>query len=390
MKVLISGAGIAGTCLAFWLERYGFEPTLVERAPGLRSGGYIIDFWGAGFDVAERMGLGAQIQERGYKVQEMRQVDRTGKRIVGVKVGALDRMLQGRYSSLPRSELAACLQGALSPHIVTLFDDGIERMQGSGRVIQVDFQRAPSRAFDLVIGADGLHSTVRGLVFGAHQPFERYLKMKVAAFTVAGYRPRDELVYLMHREVGRQVARFSMRDDRTMFLFVFADEDPSIPDALKDQKALLQRHFSGCGWECPHILERLADQRELYLDRVSQVHMNHWHAGRTALLGDAAFCVSLLGGQGCALAMVAAYVLAGELKRAGGDHEVAFVRYEQRLRPFMAAKQRAALRFASFFAPASRWSLSLGNLALRLANMPLVSALALGREFRDRLELPEY
>ncbi|HEY7929532.1 MAG TPA: FAD-binding domain [Steroidobacteraceae bacterium] len=390
MKVLISGAGIAGTCLAFWLRRHGFAPTLVERAPGLRSGGYIIDFWGAGFEIAERMGLASQIQDRGYKVRELRQVDRAGKRIVGLSVGVLDRMMAGRYSSLPRSELAACLHQALAPEVVTLFDDGIVRLDARGPAVQVEFQHAASRAFDLVIGADGLHSAVRGLVFGPDRIFERYLKIKVAAFTVEGYRPRDELVYLMHREIGRQVARFSMRDDRTMFLLVFADEDPSIPVGLMDQKALLHRHFRNCGWECAHILELLADQRELYLDRVSQVHMDHWHAGRAALVGDAAFCVSLLGGQGCALAMVAAYVLAGELKRAGGEHELAFARYEQRLRPFMAAKQRAALRFASFFAPASRWSLALGNFALRLATIPVVSALALGRQFQDRLELPEY
>jgi 2-polyprenyl-6-methoxyphenol hydroxylase-like FAD-dependent oxidoreductase len=390
VRVLISGAGIAGTCLAFWLERYGFEPTLVEQAPTPRTGGYVIDFWGAGFEVAERMGLTSRILQRGYKVRELRQVNRRGQRVGGLAVGAFDRMLQGRYISLPRSELAACLNEALAPNIVTIFDDGIARLESSAQAVQVHFQRALGRSFDLVIGADGLHSQVRRLVFGRDAGFERYLHMKVAAFTTEHYRPRDELVYVIHRDVGRQVARFAMRDDRTLFLFVFADNDASIPARLDEQKALVRRHFRDCGWECPQILDELECQDDLYLDCVSQVRMDRWHRDRVALVGDSAFCISLLGGQGCALAMVAAYILAGELKLAGGDHTLAFGRYERRLRDFMTAKQQAALRFAAFFAPGSRRALWLSNLLLRLAAMPLLSSLAIGRELQDRLELPDY
>lgn len=389
-RILISGAGIAGTCLAFWLRRHGFEPTLVEQAPALRTGGYVIDFWGTGFDVADRMGLAAAVLERGYKVRELRQVDRRGRRVGGVTVGTFDRLLQGRYTSLPRSELAACLYETLPPDVVTFFDDGIARLQDSEDAVHVDFERGASRTFDLVVGADGLHSQVRRLVFGSDARFERYLHMKVAAFTAEHYQPRDELVYLIHRQVGRQVARFSMRDDRTLFLFVFADEDPSIPVDLEGRKSLVHRHFAACGWECPQILAALERESELYMDCVSQVHVDSWHRDRVALLGDSAFSVSLLGGQGCALAMTAAYVLAGELKLAGGDHELAFTRYEQRLRGLLTAKQTAALRFAAFFAPGSRWSLFLGNLVMKLADIPFISTLAVGRELQDRLELPEY
>lgn len=211
--MLISGAGIAGTCLAFWLKRHGFEPTLVERAPALRTGGYVIDFWGAGFEVAARMGLVAQILQRGYQVRELRQVDRHGKRVAGVSMATFERMLRGRFTSLPRSELAACLYEALPADVVTRFDDGIARLQDGADAVHVNFERGASRSFDLVIGADGLHSQVRRLVFGEDARFERYLHMKVGAFTTEHYRPRDELVYLIHREVGRQVARFSMRDE---------------------------------------------------------------------------------------------------------------------------------------------------------------------------------
>ncbi len=313
---------------------------------------------GAGFDVAERMGLVPEILRRGYKVNELREVDRSGKRVGGFSIDVLDRLTQGRYSSLPRGELAACLYRALGTSIETIFGDGIARLDAAMSQISVEFHNSSSRSFDLVIGADGLHSQVRRLVFGNDARFERFLHMKVAAFSVEKYRPRDELVYLIHRQVGQQIGRFSMRDDRTMFLFVFADDDPAIPTDVSAQKAILRERFSESGWECAGILDALECSADWYMDRVSQVRLDRWQQGRVALVGDAAFCVSLLGGQGCALAMLAAYILAGELKHAGGDHEAAFGRYEHRLRDFLSSKQEAAL--------------------------------AVGRQIRDRLELPEY
>jgi 2-polyprenyl-6-methoxyphenol hydroxylase-like FAD-dependent oxidoreductase len=390
MRVLISGAGIAGPCLAYWLQRHGFEPTLVERAPRLRAGGYIIDFWGAGFDVADRMGLVPQILEKGYQVRELRQVDRTGERAAGFAVTALDRITKGRYTSLPRSELAASIFGALGDRVETIFDDSVTRIEDRGHDVQVRFERTPPRAFDLVIGADGLHSQVRRIVFGEEERFERFLGLKVAAFETAGYSPRDELVYVVHREVGQQVGRFSMRDDRTLFLFVFADETPRIPADLDGQRTLLRENYSGSGWECPKILDALERAEALYMDRVSQIQMERWSQGRVALVGDAAFCVSLLAGQGSALAMVAAYILAGELRRASGDYEVAFAEYQARLLRFIGNKQKAAVKFASFFAPRSRFGMFLGNQVTRLMAIPFVTELAVGREIRDAVELPDY
>lgn len=390
MKVLISGAGIAGPCLAYWLRHHGFEPTLVERAPRLRTGGYIVDFWGAGFDVADRMGLVKSILEKGYQVREVRQVDRNGKRVSGFAVSVFDRMTAGRFTSVPRSELAASIFHALGDRVETLFDDSISAIEDLGGEVRVRFERSPARAFDIIIGADGLHSQVRRLIYGDEARFEKYLGMKVAAFAVPGYRPRDELVYVIHSELGQQVGRFAMRDDCTMFLFVFADPNPEIPADLPGQKALLRERFSGSGWECPTILAKLDDTDALYIDRVSQIQMDRWTQGRVALVGDAAFCVSLLGGQGSALAMVAAYILAGELKRAHGNHEVAFAQYQERLGAFIAGKQKAAVRFAPFFAPRSRFGMFFRNQVMKLMAIPFVSELAVGREIRDRVDLPEY
>jgi 2-polyprenyl-6-methoxyphenol hydroxylase-like FAD-dependent oxidoreductase len=390
MRILVSGAGIAGPCLAYWLTRYGFTPTLVERAPALRTGGYIIDFWGAGFEVADRMGLVPEIIDRGYKVGELRLVDRSGKRVSGFGVKVLDRLTRGRYTSLPRSELAASIYRSLGDGVETLFDDSITEIDDTGREVRVRFEHSSPQVFDLVVGADGLDSRVRRLVFGDAARFERFLGMKVGAFDAEGYRPRDDLVYVIHRDVGQQVGRFSMRGDRTMFLFVFADSDPEIPTDLDRQKRLLHERFSDSGWECPAILEELDRSASLYLDRVSQIHMARWTQGRVALVGDAAFCVSLLAGQGSALAMVAAYILAGELKRAGGQHETAFAKFQERLQSLIARKQTAALKFASFFAPPSRFRLLIGNLLVELMAIPAITELAVGREIRDVIELPSY
>lgn len=390
MKILISGAGIAGPSLAFWLREHGFQPTIVERAPRLRSGGYIIDFWGAGFEVADRMHLVPTILQRGYQFKEVREVDRNGKRVGGFGVRAIARASGGRFTSVPRSDLSAVIFERLGDRVETIFDDSITGIEDRGGEVRVQFERTPPRTFDLVIGAGGLHSHVRRLVFGEAARFERYLGLKVAAFSVDGYRPRDELVYVTHTDVGQQVGRFAMRDDRTTFIFVWRDPSPKIPGDPAHQKAYLRERFSRSGWECPHILDALEHVDTLYIDRVSQIHMDRWTQGRVALVGDAAFCVSLLGGQGSALAMTAAYILAGELKRANGDYRTAFAAYQERLGTFIAGKQQAAVRLSPFFAPTSRLGLFLRNQITKLISIPFIAQLAVGREFRDRVELPEY
>jgi 2-polyprenyl-6-methoxyphenol hydroxylase-like FAD-dependent oxidoreductase len=392
MRILVSGAGIAGPTLAWWLLRHGLTPTLVESAPRLRTGGYVIDFWGAGFEVADRMGLLPEIQRQGYVVREVRAVGAAGRRVAGFRADAFARALQGRFVSLSRGDLAAILYDALEGRVETLFGDCIERLDQNESGVQVTFRSGRAREFDLVLGADGLHSRVRQLVFGQEPRFEHYLGCKAAAFSVDGYRPRDELVYVLYSEVGRQVARFSMRDDRTMFLFTWREADPSLPGSFEEQKAALRRRFGNSGWECPQILDALDGATDLYYDRVSQIRMEPeaWHHGRVALLGDAASCVSLLAGQGSALAMVAAYILAGELYRAQGDYAGAFARYGQLWEPFVRGKQQAALRMASFFAPPSQTYLFLRNRVMNLMSLPGVARLSMGTSLTDKIVVPSY
>ncbi|HUB79972.1 MAG TPA: FAD-binding domain [Bryobacteraceae bacterium] len=392
MRVLISGAGIVGPTLAYWLNHYGFETTIVEKAPRLRTGGYVIDFWGAGFDVAERMNLMEEIKSKGYLVEEVRIVDRTGRRVAGFPAAAFARATGGRYVSLPRADLAALIFGRIADRVEPIFDDSISTIREESNCARVVFASGLQREFDLVVGADGLHSRVREIAFGPEAQFEQFLGYKAAAFEVAGYRPRDELVYVMYTEVGQQVGRFAMRDDRTMILLTFADRDPDVggPSA---QRALLRRRFGSSGWECPAILDALdsADGPEdLYFDRVSQIRMKAWSRGRVVLVGDAAYCVSLLAGQGSALGMAGAYILAGELHRAKGNYSLAFARYGALFGPLIDAKQKASLRFAGTFAPKSRTAMWLRNRIFNLLSIGWVADLAVGRDLADRILLPDY
>ena len=185
-----------------------------------------------------------------------------------------------------------------------------------------------------------------------------------------------------------------MRDDRTMFLFTLADEYPGSPVDVQSQKALVRKRFEGSGWECAQILAALDAADDFYFDRVSQIrmdpHQGLWTRGRVTLIGDAASCVSLLAGQGTALAMVAAYILAGELSRCGGDYAAAFRRYQELFGPFVLAKQKAALRFAGSFAPKSEFSLFLRNQIFRLMAIRWIADLAVGRDLADHIALPAY
>jgi len=394
MRILISGAGVAGPTLAWWLLRHGFTPTLVESAPHLRTGGYVIDFWGAGFEIANRMGLLPSIRPHGYIVREIRVVDDRGRTAASLPTLAFFKMTQGQFLSIPRGDLAACIYAALDGKVETLFGDRVVRVEQSDSGVEVGFASRPARHFDLVIGCDGLHSGIRQLVYGNESQFEKYLGFKVAAFEAHSYAPRDELVYMMHTGVGRQIARFSMRDNRTMFLFTFQDDHPALPSTLSGQKALLRDQFDSMGWETPQILDALDQTTDLYIDRVSQIYMGpapgSWSRGRVTLLGDAAFAVSLLAGQGTALSMIAAYILAGELRRAGGDHERAFHEYQQRFGPFVLGKQKAAPRLAGFFAPRSQLALFVRNRAMSLMKIPWIANLAIRRDIADRIRLPDY
>ena len=390
-SVLISGAGIAGPALAFWLNHHGLVPTLVERAPALRTGGYIIDFWGLGYDIAEKMGVLPEILTSGYQVREVRIVNGHGRRSGGFDANVLRQAAFGRLTSVPRGDLAAILYRAVESRVETHFGDSVAGLDERPDGVLVRFEHAPPRRFDLVIGADGQHSVVRALAFGPESEFETFLGYTVAAFEVPGYRQRDDDVYVAYSVPGSQISRFTLRGDRTMFLCVIAEEAPQYVashDRAAQQRYLHSR-LAGLGWECPQILDALDRAQELYVDRVSQIRMNRWTKGRVALVGDAAYAPSLLAGQGSALAIIGAYVLAGELARAENPLD-AFARYEALLQPFLRRKQDAAKGFASSFAPKTQFGIFLRNQITKLLGARYLAKLALGRSLIDRIQLPSY
>jgi 2-polyprenyl-6-methoxyphenol hydroxylase-like FAD-dependent oxidoreductase len=390
MKIAISGAGVAGPALAYWLCRTGHEPTLIERASRFRTGGYVIDFWGVGYHVAERMGIGPAIREAGYQVRAIRSVGSNGRIRASLGVDTFRRASGGKFVSIRRGDLAAAIYAAVKGDVEPIFGDSITAIDEYADGVHVRFEHGQPRDFDLVIGADGLHSNVRQLTFGTESDFEHYLGCLVAACVVDGYPDRDELVYMTHSQPSRSVARFSLRDNRTLFLFVFRGEPPRDVNDAAACIALLRREFADGGWECPQILAALDGVNDLYFDVVSQIRLDRWSRGRVLLIGDAAACVSLLAGEGTGLAITESYVLAGELLCAAGDHRQAFRAYEARLRPFVESKQAGAENFIPVFATQTHMGIWFRDLAMRAMNIRPLGDLLVGRSLRDEFDLPDY
>ncbi|MCA8902550.1 MAG: FAD-binding domain [Hyphomonas sp.] len=392
MKIAISGAGVAGPSLAHWLLKTGHEPTLIEEAPGFRAGGYVIDFWGVGYDVAEKMGILPEVMARGYQVQEVRLVKESGAKAAGFSADVFRRMTHDRFTSLPRGELAEVIFNSVKDKTETLFSETITAIEDHGDGVSVTLQKGGTREFDLVVGADGLHSNVRRLVWGEQSQFEKPVGFHVAAFECPGYPHRDEDVYVSFAKPGLSISRFAMRDDRTLVLFIFENERMAtpLPHDVAAKKAILHDIFGNMGWEAREMLDAMDDSAEVYFDRVSQAVVPQWSKGRAVLLGDAAACPSLLAGEGTGLAMTEAYVLAGELKQSGGDVAKAFSNYEARLRPFLEEKQKSALAFASSFAPRTEFGIWLRNMATHLMVIPPLADLLMGSSVKDDFDLPDY
>lgn len=389
-RILVSGAGIAGLTLAYWLAEYGFEPTVVEIAPKLREGGYVIDFFGAGVEVAAKMGIESEIAAQSIPVHEIALVDERGRRKAGFSVEQLKRVTDGRFYSLLRSSLARIIHDALPGNVEFVFGDSIARIDQAKDGVFVEFESGKTRSFDLVVGADGLHSKVRRLVFGPEAAFEKFFGYYTSSFTVDD--ARHEPVFLSHTVPHRQVGTYSIDRSRAAAFFIFSAPeklDYDHHDTAK-QKEILRRAFADVGWRCPELLAKMDSAPDFYFDTVSQIRMDRWHEGRVTLVGDACDCPSLLSGQGSTLAMVGAYVLAGELYKAGGDHAQALPRYEEIFKPFMDAKQDIARKFAGSFVPKNRWDLFVRNTFTNLMFLPFVTRWLVHRFMMDHIELEVY
>jgi 2-polyprenyl-6-methoxyphenol hydroxylase-like FAD-dependent oxidoreductase len=385
MKVLVSGAGIAGSALAFWLHREGAEVTVVERAPAFREGGYMIDVWGAGYEALERMGLLERVRERAYSFDRLAFVNERGAETSSLEAEWFAHALGQRFFSVPRGDLARVLFEALPSDLDVRFGATVSALRDGDEDIVATIGEREER-FDLVVGADGSRSHVRELTFGPIASFEKFLGYWAASFVADDYPHRDEGVYVSFARPGRQISRYALRENRTAFLIVASAGRPPNAHDLGAQKRLARERFGEDGWESREIVERLEETQELYFDSVSQIHAPRWATGRVVLVGDAAYCPSLLAGAGAAFAMLGAYVLAGELGRAPNDVASAVATYEKRLRPFIEKQQASAASFAGSFAPSTTLGLTIRDLALKAMRWRPLAAWYAKRTFAQPFE----
>jgi 2-polyprenyl-6-methoxyphenol hydroxylase-like FAD-dependent oxidoreductase len=361
-NVLISGAGVAGSTLAYWLARNGFRPTVVERSPGLRSSGNPVDVRGPAMPVVEAMGVVPRLRDVATRTTRMRLLDPSGRSITTLGMPAAS----GNEVEVPRADLAGVLYEAARDEAEFLFDDAITVLHQDERGVEVTFDHAAPRRFDLVIGADGLHSAVRRMAFGPERDFVRSSGIHVATMPL-GEPVEHPHEVLIHNTPGRLVSIHPARDNALIaFIFRSRNGDEDIDYRNVDQhKRIVTEAYADAGWRVPQLLTRLADTDDLFFDAVSLVDLPTWSAGRITLLGDAASCVSLLG-DGSSLAIAGAHTLATALGEQPGDHAAAFDGYERAHRARVAPKQRAITRSAALLVPKTRLGLAARNLAARL------------------------
>ncbi|MGB6428870.1 MAG: FAD-dependent monooxygenase [Methyloceanibacter sp.] len=350
---LISGGGIAGLTLGILLKEAGFEPLIVEREPALRAEGYMMDFFGSGWDVAERMGLVDELRAIHYPIDALEFVDDQGKPFVSVPIDIVRRALGGKYVYLRRSDLEGILyERAQADGVVVRFGSSIAALNQDGDKVDVTFDDGADAPFDLVFGADGVHSKVRTLVFGDEQQFDRFLGAYVAAFHLKHHSFDLDRALKLHEETDRVGAFYPLDERRMDATYVFRHDELQVPherrlDFVRDE-------YKGTGWILERVLDEYSGTEPIFFDSMTQIVMPRWYQGRVALLGDACGCLTLLAGQGSHMAMAGAYVLTRELVRHGGDYDAAFAAYQALLKPAVDKRQRDAATIAKVFIPSRR------------------------------------
>src|SRR5262245_43516008 len=366
-SVLISGAGIAGMTLAYWLARHGRRVTVVERAAGQRSSGSPVDVRGPAAEIADRMGITPRLRAAATHVDGMRFVDGKGRVAARVDTRALRRASASRDIELARGDLAAILHEASRDRAELLFGDSIRALTQDASGVDVTFESAAPRRFDLVVGADGLHSGVRRLVFGPEREFVHHAGLYVATTRLSRSFDDVDRDIAMFNAPGRSATIHPGRG-RPLAAFIFWRDAIAGLDQrdTAQHRRILQDTYGRDGWHVPALLEEVRATGDLFFDSVSRVRMARWSRGRVVLVGDAASCVSLFG-DGSTLALAGAYTLAEALAEHGGDHAAAFPAYEARHRRLVEPRQRSVVLGASLLVPKTGAAIALRNAVLRLA-----------------------
>ena len=340
IRVLVQGASIAGPALAYWLRQQGAEVTVVEQTSGLRPGGQAVDARGVAKEVIRRMGLESAVRAACTDTAGAYRVDADGNVLETHR--AEDHGGDGYIAEIEilRGDLAQVLHDATRDTVEYVFGDRIAGLTQDGDGVDVAFASGGRRRFDLVVGADGLHSALRSMVFGRRERYVRHLGLVLAYFSVPNEFGLDRWL-VDYQESGRSAGLRPVRDaTRAIAMFSFSAAEVAVPQRdVQAQKRLLRERMTGFGWLTPRILAHLDDTPDFYLDQVAQVVMDRWSSGRVGLIGDAAYSASPMSGAGTGLALVGAYMLAGELAASGWDARAGFAGYEERMRSYVEANQ---------------------------------------------------
>ncbi|GAA4416848.1 FAD-dependent monooxygenase [Georgenia halophila] len=376
MNVVICGAGIAGLTLAHRMSNQGWGVTVLEKASGPRTQGYMIDFFGPGYDAAEAMGLLPRLHELGYRVDEARFVDARGRPRARLKFRQFAQSQDGRLLSIMRPDLELVLRESLPEAVDLRFGTSPTTVETDPDGVRVTLSDGQRIGADLLVGADGIHSTVRSSVFARDRDVVRYLGFHTAAFTFSDPAVRARVGDRFHLtdSVDRQMGLYGLRDGRVATYLVHRAADPTLPD---DRRATLRATYGSLGWVVPDALSRCPRDEEIYYDQIAQVEMPHWHYERVVLVGDACYAVSLIAGQGASLGVAGAFVLAEQLGH-GPSVEEGLARYEELWRPVVEEKQQVARQSVRWFLPRSRVQVWLRRVMLALARLPGFDRLVVG------------
>jgi 2-polyprenyl-6-methoxyphenol hydroxylase-like FAD-dependent oxidoreductase len=391
--VLVTGASIAGPALAYWLVRYGFDVTLVERAPTIRTGGYAIDIRGTAIDVIDRMGILPAVRAEHVATRQATFVNARGRQVARVNLEDFAPGGGDRHVELARGALTSQLFELIRPQVKHRFGDAITALSDGPNGVDVSFRSGATERFDLVVSGEGLHSTTRALVFGPEANFSRYLGYCFAICELPNkYGLRREAV--IYNKPGKAAVLYSTNDGPTLYALFAHRRPPPAPEEIDDpqrQRTAIARAFADDGWEVPGMIAAMQDTEDFYFDATMQIHMPAWSAGRVAVLGDAAFGPSFFTGQGTSMALVGAYMMARALA-TDVDPTAAFKAYEAALRPYVAANQGLVKDGSTMLAPGSALALWARNSMIRLA--PLLHRLGVLRQATrkayEALVLPDF
>jgi len=338
MRILIAGAGVAGLTTAYWLKRYGFMPTIIEKSPSLPTGGYKIDVRGSALHVLRKMNVYDEVADASTDMQGAILVDKNGKHLCQMTGDAFGHRVNDDIEII-RGTLCTILMDQLTD-IECIFGESIQEMHEKSHSIEVTFTNNTRREFELVIGADGVHSIIRQLIFNNEEQANKDIGLYLCVFTTPNYLNLDR-IEMQYSELGRIAAIWSARGDQNMkacFGFTAPSATINLRDRTQQQQALKEM-YSDINWEVPQLLQMMDASTDFYFDRVTQITLESWSSGRVALVGDAAFCPSPMSGQGTSLALIGAYILAGELAAAKGQYHLAFDQYDNQLRSFAESNQ---------------------------------------------------